>query len=277
IDWTPFFQTWMLKGKYPAIFENQIIGKEAKKLYDDAQEMLDDIVKSKLLTANAVIGIYEAKNEGDDLGFFDNGKAKTQFHFLRQQGKKGKNLPNLCLADFISPKSEKEYAGCFAVTAGIGIEALIKKYEEAHDDYNAIMVKALADRLAEAFAELMHEKVRKEIWGYAKDESFDNESLIKESYDGIRPAPGYPACPDHTEKKLLFDLLEVEKNTGITLTESYAMYPAASVSGFYFAHPESKYFGLGKISKDQVEDYASRKGMSLEEAEKWLAPNLEYK
>lgn len=196
---------------------------------------------------------------------------------LRQQGKKGSGIPNISLADFVAPKGQgQDYIGGFAVTAGIGIEPLLEAYEKDHDDYNSIMIKAVADRLAEAFAELMHEKVRKELWAYAASESFDNESLIKENYQGIRPAPGYPACPEHTEKGILFDLLEVEKNTGISLTESYAMYPAASVSGFYFMHEEAKYFGLGKIDKDQVESYAKRKGWTIEEAEKWLAPNLSY-
>jgi len=279
IDWTPFFQTWMLKGKYPQIFENQTIGKEARKLYDDAQLMLDEIIENKLLQANAVVGLYEATSCGDDVTFYLDGNKFTEFHFLRQQGKKASNLPNLSLADFVAPEDsgKVDYAGGFAVTAGIGIEKLIEKHKAAHDDYNEIMVKALADRLAEAFAELMHEKIRTNLWGYSKHESLNNEELIKERYEGIRPAPGYPACPDHTEKRLLFDLLEVEKNTGISLTDSFAMYPAASVSGFYFGHPESKYFGLGKISKDQIEQYAKRKTMSVSEIEKWLSPNLNYK
>lgn len=279
IDWTPFFQTWMLKGKYPAIFDNQTIGKEAKKLFDDAQKLLDRIIREELLQANAVVGIYEANSIGDDVRLrYDNQPIKT-FHFLRQQNQKASGRPNLSLADFICPEDihKTDYIGGFAVTAGIGIEKLIQEYKANHDDYNEIMVKALADRLAEAFAELMHVKIRKELWGYAMDEALTNEELINEAYHGIRPAPGYPACPDHTEKRALFDLLEVEKNTGIALTESFAMYPAASVSGFYFGHPDSKYFGLGKISKDQVADYAKRKGMTVEAAEKWLAPSLAYK
>lgn len=275
IDWTPFFSTWMLKGKYPAIFENETVGKEAKKLFDDAQVMLDEIISKKSLKAKAVVGIFPAKRNGDDITVSDEGKEST-FHFLRQQGKKAPGIPNLSLADFLHPK-EPDYLGGFAVTSGIGIEKLIEQYKSDHDDYNEIMVKALADRLAEAFAELMHEKVRKELWGYAKDEQWSNEELIKEKYQGIRPAPGYPACPDHTEKETLFKLLNVEKHTGISLTESFAMYPASSVSGFYFARPETKYFGLGKISKDQVEDYARRKQMKMDEVEKWLAPNLNYK
>lgn len=281
IDWTPFFQTWMLKGKYPKIFENEVIGVEAKKLFDDAQVVLSEIIDKNLLYANAVVGFYPANAVGDDIEVYadeSRTEIKTVFHSLRQQGKKGDGLPNMSLADFVAPKSsnKQDYIGGFAVTAGVGIEPLIEKYEKDHDDYNSIMVKAVADRLAEAFAELMHAKVRRELWGYAKNENLDNESLIKEDYQGIRPAPGYPACPDHTEKAILFDLLEVERNTGITLTESFAMYPASSVSGFYFMHEEAKYFGLGKIEKDQVQDYAKRKGMSVELVEKWLSPNLSY-
>ncbi|WP_370089719.1 methionine synthase [Ekhidna sp.] len=272
IDWTPFFSTWMLKGKYPQIFENPTVGVEAKKLFNDAQVMLDEIVKNRSLQANGVAGLFEVNRNEDDVQIV--GQDHT-FHFLRQQGKKAPGIPNLSLVDFLNP-DEKDYMGGFAVTAGIGIESLIAKYKAEHDDYKEIMIKALADRLAEAFAELMHEKVRKKLWGYAADEKCANEDLIKEKYQGIRPAPGYPACPDHTEKQTLFELLEVEKNTGITLTESYAMYPTAAVSGFYFSHPESKYFGLGKIGKDQVEDYAARKQMKIEEVEKWLAPNLAY-
>ncbi|PIQ49731.1 MAG: methionine synthase [Cytophagales bacterium CG12_big_fil_rev_8_21_14_0_65_40_12] len=281
IDWTPFFQTWMLKGKYPKIFENEVIGVEAKKLFDDAQVVLSEIIDKNLLYANAVVGFYPANAVGDDIEVYTDEsrtEIKTVFHSLRQQGKKGDGIPNMSLADFVAPKStnKQDYIGGFAVTAGVGIEPLIEKYEKDHDDYNSIMVKAVADRLAEAFAELMHAKVRRELWGYAKNENLDNESLIKEDYQGIRPAPGYPACPDHTEKAILFDLLEVERNTGITLTESFAMYPASSVSGFYFMHEEAKYFGLGKIEKDQVQDYAKRKGMSVELVEKWLSPNLSY-
>ena len=278
IDWTPFFSTWMLKGKFPKILEDRVIGDEAMKLFNDATEMLEDIVSNNLLQANAVIGLYPVKKSGEDIVVLDPSDQKQQiskFHFLRQQGKKGKNLPNLSLSDYIS-NDERDYLGVFAVTAGIGIEKLIARFEQEHDDYKVIMVKALADRLAEAFAELMHKKVRTEFWGYAKEEELNNEALIKEKYQGIRPAPGYPACPDHTEKRTLFDLLEVEKHTGIALTESNAMYPASSVSGFYMAHPESKYFGLGKIGKDQVEHYAERKGMTIQEVEKWLAPNLNY-
>lgn len=282
IDWTPFFQTWMLKGKYPQIFDNPTIGHEAKKLFDDANAMLDEIVEKKLLKANAAIGLYPANSvEDDTVEIYEDDTRKSvkrNFEFLRQQGKKGKNIPNLSLSDFIAPKESgvEDYIGFFAVTAGIGIEPLVEAFEKEFDDYKSIMVKAVADRLAEAFAELMHEKVRKQFWGYASNENYSNEELIKESYKGIRPAPGYPACPDHTEKPGLFELIDATDNTGIKLTESYAMYPASSVSGMYFSHPDSRYFGLGKIGKDQVENYAKRKGMSLEEAEKWLGPNLNY-
>ena len=275
IDWTPFFQTWMLKGRYPAILKDEVIGTEASKLFDDANQMLDNIIENESLIANAVVGIYPITAAGNDIQVLDpsNNKEIKRFHFLRQQGKKGSDIPNLSLSDFVA---DKDFMGCFAVTAGVGIEDLIKKFESDHDDYSIIMVKALADRLAEALAELMHRKVRTELWGYAKDERLTEEEIIKEKYDGIRPAPGYPACPDHTEKRTLFDLLEVEKNTGISLTESFAMYPASSVSGFYFDSSESKYFGLGKIGKDQVAEYAKRKGMDQQVVEKWLAPNLNY-
>ena len=278
IDWTPFFSSWQLVGKFPAIFEDKIVGKEAKKLYHDAQAMLRQIIDEKWLTAKAVIGLFPANAvDGDDVEIYNDDKTVShQLHFLRQQNKKAPGLPNFSLADFVAPKGKEDYIGAFAVTAGIGIEKHVKRFEEAHDDYNAIMLKALADRLAEAFAERMHERIRKEFWGYGVDEAFSNDELIKEKYQGIRPAPGYPACPEHTEKGTLFDMLRVEESIGIKLTESYAMYPAASVSGWYFSHPSSKYFGLGKIQKDQVEDYANRKGMSLEEAEKWLSPVLAY-
>ncbi len=281
IDWSPFFNTWMLKGKYPKILKDEVVGEEATKLFEEANTLLDDIISENSLTAKAVIGIYpaESKNEMIDV-FGDEAKQNKQatLHFLRQQNKKGEGRFNNSLADYVAPTSAQNggFIGGFAVTTGLGIEKLIEKFEKDHDDYHIIMVKALADRLAEAFAELMHTKVRKELWGYAPEEKLDNDSLINESYQGIRPAPGYPACPDHTEKRTLFDLLEVEKNTGIELTESFAMYPAASVSGFYFAHPDARYFGVGKIGKDQVEAYAKRKGINLEEAEKWLKPNLNY-
>ena len=280
IDWTPFFATWQLKGKYPKIFENKIIGEEAKKLFADASAMLDEVIAKDLLVANGAVGIYPANTVNDDTieVYNEKGEVLKTFESMRQQGKKGSGLPNMSLADNIAPKDSgiQDYMGFFAVTTGINIEPIIEKFDKDHDDYNSIMIKAVADRLAEAFAELMHKKVRKELWGYSIDESLDNESLIREKYKGIRPAPGYPACPDHTEKPVLFDLLEVTEHTGIELTSSNAMYPASSVSGMYFAHPDARYFGLGNIAKDQLLSYADRKGMTVEVAEKWLAPNLNY-
>jgi 5-methyltetrahydrofolate--homocysteine methyltransferase len=282
IDWTPFFQTWELKGRYPAIFNEPKVGPEAKKLFDDANKLLDKIISAKLLIANGVVGLFPANSVGvDDFEIYTDESrrgVKGVLHSLRSQTPKSDGLPNLSLADFIAPKETgiEDYIGMFAVTTGIGIEALIEKFEKDHDDYNSILVKAIADRLAEAFAECLHEKVRKEFWGYASVENISNEDLIKEKYIGIRPAPGYPAQPDHTEKQIIFSLLDAEKNTGIILTESLAMYPAASVCGLYFSHPESKYFNVGKIGKDQVLDYHRRKGMSVEEVEKWLSPILNY-
>ncbi len=279
IDWSPFFNTWMLKGKYPKILKDEVVGKEATRLYNDANVLLDEIIGQKLLTANAVFGLFNAHQEEEDVNVLDDENTPlATFYFLRQQNKKAEGRYNHSLADYVAPATEKHgtYMGAFAVTAGIGIEKLIEKYQDDHDDYHTIMVKAIADRLAEAFAELLHLRIRTEFWGYSLENQPTNEALIKEAYQGIRPAPGYPACPDHTEKRTLFNLLEVEKNTGISLTESYAMYPAASVSGFYFAHPQTSYFGVGKIAKDQVVAYAKRKGISLEEAEKWLKPNLNY-
>jgi len=276
IDWTPFFQTWQLAGKYPRILEDAVVGEEAKRLFADAQAMLRQIIDEKWLTARAVVGFWPANRTGiDDITLPD---ADATLHFLRQQGQKAKGLPNLSLADFIAPAGLglQDYIGAFAVTAGIGIEPHLERFAKDHDDYSSILLKALADRLAEAFAELMHERTRREFWGYAKDESLTNDDLIREKYRGIRPAPGYPACPDHTEKATLFRLLDAERQAGIILTESFAMYPAAAVSGWYFAHPESKYFPVGKIGKDQVQDYAARKGQSLDEAERWLAPVLAY-
>jgi 5-methyltetrahydrofolate--homocysteine methyltransferase len=275
IDWTPFFQTWMLAGRFPGIFNDPVVGVEAKKLYDDANRMLDEIIRNKSLRASGVVAFYEAVSDGDDVHLSENGRAVGTFHFLRQQNKKAQGLPNFCLADFVSPQKGQDYMGMFAVTGGLGLEKIVEACKAKQDDYSEIMAKALADRLAEAFAECLHEKVRKELWGYASDEHLTNDDLIDERYQGIRPAPGYPACPDHTEKKLLFELLDAGK-TGIILTESYAMYPAAAVSGFYFSHPESKYFGLGKICKDQIEDYAERKGMRVEEVERWLSSVLAY-
>ncbi len=281
IDWSPFFRTWELAGKYPEILEDKVVGETAKNLFKDANELLKKIIKEKWLTAKAVIGIWDANAVGDDIEVYKDDKRseiQTVFRTLRQQSQKSANLPNISLSDYIAPKETglKDYIGGFAVTAGIGIEKWIEKFDSEHDDYNKIMLQALADRLAEAFAELMHKRVRTEFWGYDVSEKLANEDLIHEKYRGIRPAPGYPACPDHTEKTTLFEILDAEKNTGIKLTESLAMYPASSVSGLYFAHPKSKYFGVGKIGKDQVEDYAKRKGLSLKDAERWLSPALNY-
>lgn len=281
IDWTPFFHTWELRGSYPKIFDDKYVGTEAKKLFDDAQVLLKRIIKEKLLKANAVIGFWPANSIGDDIELYTDESRKqvlTTIHTLRQQTEKVKGEPYYALSDFIAPKDSgvQDYWGGFAVTAGIGCDELVAEFEKDHDDYNSIMTKALADRFAEAFAEKMHELVRREYWGYAKNEALSNEELIKEQYQGIRPAPGYPACPDHTEKITLFDLLKAEESTGMHLTESLAMTPAASVSGFYFAHPQARYFGLGRISKDQIEDYAKRKNMPVEDVERWMGPNLNY-
>jgi 5-methyltetrahydrofolate--homocysteine methyltransferase len=281
IDWTPFFLTWEMKGKFPDILESDKYGAEATKLYNDAQEMLTKIVKEKWLSANAVMGLWPANATGDDIEIYEDESREdvlAKFHTLRQQGKKGKDIPNLALSDYVAPKESmiQDYIGAFVVTAGIGIERHLERFEKAHDDYSSIMLKAVADRLAEATAEYLHERVRKEFWGYGADENLSNEQLIKENYVGIRPAPGYPAQPDHTEKITLFNLLNVEESIGVSLTELMAMSPAASVSGLYFSHPESKYFPIGKIQKDQVESYAERKGMSIAEVEKWLAPILGY-
>ncbi|MEO9884066.1 MAG: methionine synthase [Balneola sp.] len=279
IDWTPFFKTWMLTGKYPAILEDEVVGTQATELLKDAKKLLNEIITDKSLQAKAVIGLYAAEREGEDVNVFEDENRKTlkaRFHFLRQQAQKRANQPNSSLVDYIAPKETgiNDYIGFFAVTAGLGIEKLLKEAEG--DDYQSIMLKALADRLAEASAEYMHYKVRTDFWGYSKDENLTNDDLISESYLGIRPAPGYPACPDHTEKRTLFELLEVEKSIGISLTESCAMYPASSVSGFYFSHPESRYFRVGKLEEDQILDYSSRKDQTKEETEKWLSPNLAY-
>ncbi len=280
IDWTPFFSSWQMAGKFPAILEDKIVGEEATKLYNDAQVMLDQIIEEKWLTAKAVVGIFPANTvDDDDIEIYVTNTRNTvnvKLNQLRQQVKKAPGQPNIALPDFVAPKGHEDYIGAFAVTTGLGIEAPVKEFEEALDDYNAILLKALADRFAEAFAERMHQLMRTEFWGYAVDETLENTELIKESYQGIRPAPGYPACPDHTEKQKLWDLLKVEENVGMTLTESFAMYPAASVSGWYFSNPSSKYFRVGELSKDQIESYAKRKGMNTEEAEKWLASLLNY-
>jgi 5-methyltetrahydrofolate--homocysteine methyltransferase len=281
IDWTFFFHSWRINGKYPAIFADPIKGVEARKLFDDANEMLDKIVFEKRLQANGVIGFYPAASVGDDVELFEDENRETPiktFRFLRNQQLKENEISNLSLADFIAPKTsgKHDYIGCFAVTSGTGVEKWVEKYEAENDDYGSIMMKILADRFAEAFAELMHEKVRKEFWGYAAGENLPVAEILHEKYHGIRPAPGYPACPEHSEKREIFELLDAEKNTGIFLTENFAMYPAASVSGYYFAHPQAQYFNLGKISKDQVEDYARRKNLSIEEVERLLNVNLNY-
>jgi len=292
IDWTPFFHTWELKGSYPKILNDAEKGEEAQKLFDDAQAMLEKIVDEHWLKARAVVGMFPANSDdAESIEVYTDEireeKLLTLNH-LRQQTERPPGKPNRSLADFIAPKQsgKKDYVGGFVVTAGLGIDEHVQRFEKDHDDYSSIMLKALADRLAEAFAEHMHDRIRNINWGYDKNTSwtpcngmeknFDNQKLIKEDYSSIRPAPGYPACPDHTEKPLLWQLLDAEKNAGVELTDSYAMLPAASVSGWYFSHPDSSYFGVGKINRDQVEDYAKRKGMTLAEAERWLSPNLGY-
>lgn len=279
IDWTPFFQSWELFGKYPAILTDEIVGNQATDLFEDAQKMLEQIVNEKWLTAKGVLGIFPANSINDDDIYVSpttDNRQPTTFLTLRQQSQKTAGAPNIALADFIAPKESgiQDYIGCFCVTTGFGVDEKATEFEKQLDDYNSILVKALGDRLAEAFAEYLHLKVRKDIWGYASDEKLSNEDLIKENYTGIRPAPGYPACPDHLEKPTIWKLLYVEEKIGVKLTESMAMWPAASVSGYYFAHPESKYFGLGKIKKDQVGDYAKRRNISVEMAIKWLSPNI---
>ena len=281
IDWTPFFQTWELAGRYPRILTDEVVGDAATKLFADAQEMLKQIISEKWISANGVVGIWPANAIGDDIQLYTDesrDEVLSTVHSLRQQSKKAASVANLALADFVAPKETglQDYIGGFAVTAGLGIEKKIADFEADHDDYNSIMLKALADRFAEAFAEKLHEVVRKETWGYQPNEILTSEDLVREKYRGIRPAPGYPACPDHTEKPELFKLLNATSLTGMTLTDSLAMMPAASVSGFYFSHPESKYFGLGKIEKDQTKDYAERKGVKLKQVERWLSPNLNY-
>lgn len=282
IDWKPFFQTWELSGSFPEILEDPVVGKTARDLFDDANNMLGQILSEKWLTANAVVGIWPANSIEDDVEIFSNDERSDTLaimHTLRQQTNTERKRENIALADFIAPKELNipDYIGGFAVTAGVGLDVIVEAFENDHDDYKAIMVKALADRLAEALAEKMHETVRQNLWGYAPEEALANTELIAEKYQGIRPAPGYPACPDHTEKQILFNLLDVENATGISLTENYAMTPGAAVSGWYFSHPDAHYFGVGKILRDQVEDYAVRKNLTVAEVEKWLAPNLEYK
>jgi 5-methyltetrahydrofolate--homocysteine methyltransferase len=287
IDWSPFFHTWELRGRYPAILDDATFGKQARELFDDAQRLLTKVVEEKLIQTCGVIGFWPANAVGDDVELFTDDSRATQIatlHFLRQQMRKPSGQFNYCLADYVAPKTQldgrheppqQDYIGGFAVTAGVGADEAAAKFKSDHDDYNAIMLKALADRLAEAFAEYAH-KLAREAWGFGHNENLAEEDLFRERYRGIRPAAGYPACPDHAEKRTLFDLLEAEKNCGIRLTESFAMHPGASVSGLYFSHPEAKYFGVGKIARDQVRDYAARMGLSVAEIEKRLSPNLAY-
>jgi 5-methyltetrahydrofolate--homocysteine methyltransferase len=279
IDWSPFFRSWDLHGKYPDILQDGVVGEQARELFRDAQKILKDIISHKRLKAKAIFGLFPANSINDDdikVYPFGGDIEGTIFRTLRQQLLRREGVPDYALADFIAPKSSgiQDYIGCFCVSTGFGTAELAAEYEKNLDDYNSIMIKALADRLAEAFAEYLHKEVRTKHWGYAEKENLNNEDLIKESYKGIRPAPGYPACPDHLEKLTIWELLQVEEKIGVKLTESLAMWPAASVSGYYFGNPEAKYFGLGKIKEDQVEDYAKRKGIELSEAKKWLAPNL---
>jgi len=280
IDWSPFFHTWEMRGRYPDLLDDRVRGPAARELFANARELLDEIVKKKLFTAHAVYGFYPANSEGDDIVLYSDVsrvRELTRFHTLRQQKESSKGKPQLALADFVAPRAEgwTDYIGVFAVTTGHGTQELAERFERENDQYNSIMAKALADRLAEAFAEYLHQRVRLE-WGYGKEERWTHEDLIAEKYRGIRPAPGYPACPDHTEKPILFDLLKVHEATGIALTESYAMLPAASVCGLYFAHQEAHYFAVTAIGKDQVESYAARKGMTVAEVERWLGPVLGY-
>ncbi len=287
IDWTPFFRSWELHGKYPEILSDDIVGEQAKELFKDAQKMLEMVVSEKLITAKGIFGLFPANRIKDDdievdATLADSGEAYKKetttyiFRTLRQQLQRKEGVPDYALADFIAPKSSgvQDYIGCFCVSTGFGTDELSNRYREDLDDYNSILIKALSDRLAEAFAEYLHKEVRQKYWGYATHENLTNEELIQESYKGIRPAPGYPACPDHLEKLTIWELLQVERRIGVKLTESLAMWPAASVSGYYFGNPEARYFGLGKIKEDQVADFAKRKGMPYEEAAKWLAPNI---
>jgi len=281
IDWTPFFQTWEIAGRYPAVLDDPVVGTAARSLWNDAQALLERLVREKLVTARAIVGFFPAASDIDDIVLYaDESRTKQRavVHTLRQQMAKEPGRPNRALSDYIAPKATglADWLGAFAVTAGIGLDAIVERFQKAHDDYSAIMAKALTDRLAEAAAEWLHERVRRELWGYAPSEALDNTALIREEYQGIRPAPGYPACPDHTEKATLFELLRVTDRIGVTLTESYAMLPTAAVSGWYFSHAQAAYFGLGRIEKDQVEDYARRKGLTVKETERWLAPNLNY-
>ncbi|NND76938.1 MAG: methionine synthase [Flavobacteriales bacterium] len=277
IDWTPFFQTWELAGRYPRILEDEVVGAQATELFRDAQAMLKKIIDENWLQANAVFGFWKAHSDGDDIVLKEGDQDIARFHMMRQQVKKARGAPNYCLADYIAPESSSvtDYMGAFAVTSGIGIEKKLAEFEKDHDDYSSILLKALADRLAEAFAEYLHEQVRTKYWAYAENESLRNEELIKEKYQGIRPAPGYPACPDHTEKPELFRILNAEEKTGVKLTENFAMYPAASVCGWYFSHPESRYFGIQKILNDQLEDLSQRKSIPIVDMKRWLSPYLD--
>jgi 5-methyltetrahydrofolate--homocysteine methyltransferase len=279
IDWTFFFHAWKLNGKYPVIFDDPVKGEEAKKLFDDANLMLDQIVTEKWLSAGAAFGFFPALSHDDTVKVQCNASDEIRLEFLRNQEEKPNDIPNLSLADFIAPENsgKQDYIGTFVVTAGTGIEKHIKRFEADHDDYNAIMLKILADRLAEAFTELLHEKVRKEYWSYAKEEKLSIQEMLKEQYRGIRPAPGYPACPDHSEKNKLFRLLNAEENIGVKLTENFAMYPAASVCGYYFAHPDAQYFNVGKLLPDQLKDYAKRKNSTPEELRKIFPNNIKEK
>ena len=280
IDWTPFFMAWELAGKYPNILADAVVGQEATRLHNDALKMLDRIVKEQWLQAHGVAAIWPANAvDDDDIELYADAARSNvigRFQTMRQQSKKAPGVPYIALADFIAPKGTPDLIGGFAVTTGHGVDERVKRFEDKQDDYSAILLKALADRLAEAFAEKLHQEVRKEIWGYASNENLDNDALIKEAYCGIRPAPGYPACPDHTEKPELFRLLDAERHTGISLTEGLAMYPTAAVSGLYFAHPKSKYFGVGRVAKDQIADLARRKGQETSWMERWLGSNLAY-
>ncbi|MGH8600686.1 MAG: vitamin B12 dependent-methionine synthase activation domain-containing protein, partial [Burkholderiales bacterium] len=282
IDWAPFFQAWELSGPYPAILSDPVVGEAARNVLAEGKAMLKKIIDGRWLTANAAFGLFRANtvNGGDDIAIYaDDARDRTlmTWHNLRQQNVKPTGRPNLCLADFVAPRDSgvADYIGGFAVTAGVGIEKRLAEFEKQHDDYNKIMLEAIADRLAEAFTELLHKRVRQEFWGYASDETLDRDALIAEKYAGVRPAPGYPACPDHTEKGPLFELINPPA-AGIRLTESYAMFPAAAVSGFFLSHPQSTYFATGKVGRDQIADYAKRKGMAVDEAERWLAPYLDY-
>jgi 5-methyltetrahydrofolate--homocysteine methyltransferase len=279
IDWTPFFMTWGLAGKYPRILEDKVVGEEAGRLFNDAQRMLDKIEADGEISASGIVGIFPANSVGDDIEIYtDESRSEIlqMSRHLRQQTEKRAPLVNHCLADYIAPKSSgvADYIAAFAVTGGIGEREIVKRYKENHDDYNAILVQAVCDRLAEAFAEYLHQQTRKEYWGFAADEDLSNDDLIREKYQGIRPAPGYAACPEHTEKQVIWDLMDVEQQIGMQLTSSYGMFPGASVSGWIFSHPDSRYFAIAKIQQDQLQDYAQRKGWDLVTAEKWLAPNL---